>query len=144
MNGDMSLNWAPGRVPLGYRVALVLPLAYGVWSTLWNGYGWRLGDLDWSLWFLLGSGAVYLLPCVLYVVAAVLVLRARPQRRAWLVLLACTFVVCAYLVPVNLSLGIRFPGALGLVSYLLEPLFIPLYLIVLAIVHARGASPDHG
>jgi len=144
MNGHMSARLGPSTLPVGYRVALVLPLAYGVYIALWDGYGWRLGEPGWSLWSFLGSAAVYLVPCLLYVVAGVLVLRARPQRRSWLLLLACTVAVCAYLVPVYLALGIRFDGALDQVSYLLEPLFAPLYLIVLAVVHLLDSSPDHG
>ena len=39
-------------------------------------------------------------------------LRARPQRRLWLVLLACTVAVCAILAIAYLSMGVRFDGAL--------------------------------
>lgn len=144
MNGHMSARLGPRSLPVGYRVALVLPLAYGVYVALWDGFGWRLGEPGWSLSSLLGSALIYLVPCVLYAVAAVLVLRARPQRRLWLVLLACTVTVGVCLVPIHLSLGVRFDGVLGLVTYLLEPLFVPLYLIVLAVVHLLDSAPDHG
>jgi hypothetical protein len=144
MTGHMSVRLGPCSLPVGYRVALVVPLAFGVYIALWDGFGWRLGDPGWSFSSFLVAAAFWLVPCVLYVAAAVLVLRARPQRRLWLVLLACTVAVCAILAIAYLSMGVRFDGAPALISYLLEPLFVPLYLIVLAVVHLFDSSLDRG
>ena len=60
------------------------------------------------------------------------------------VVLACTVAVCAILAIAYLSMGVRFDGAPALISYLLEPLFVPLYLIVLAVVHLFDFSLDRG
>jgi len=134
MGGNASVHSAPRVLPIGYRVALVLPLAYGVYLALHH-FGRWLGEPGVGAYFYLVSAAFYLLPCVLYAVGGVLVMRAGPHRRAWFVLLACGAATCVWLVIASLSLGIKVSGVFDYASFVLEPVVVLVYLLVLAGAH---------
>jgi hypothetical protein len=93
---------------------------------------WALGEPGRDLLFYLVSTAIWVLPGVVYAVAAVLLLLGGRHRTAWSILLACGVAISAVKLITPRLLGVDFGVWFAPATFVLGTMIAPLYLSVLA------------